>query len=212
MQRVRGESYIIGIDEVGRGPLAGPICVGAVIMPSALSRRDFRGLKDSKQLSAKQREEWAARVREDARLRFATAMVEAHSIDEIGIVRAGNLAVTRALARLERLFGDVPLERLEIRLDAGLRAPLRFARQRSIVRGDETEVSIALASIVAKVKRDACMKRLAARYPEYGFELHKGYGTALHREAIRSFGLCELHRESFCRRIAGGLRAPEKSL
>ncbi|OGG69294.1 hypothetical protein A3F27_01365 [Candidatus Kaiserbacteria bacterium RIFCSPHIGHO2_12_FULL_53_13] len=204
--------FVIGIDEVGRGPLAGPICVGAVIMPAALSRKDFRGLKDSKKLSAKQRGEWAARVRADARLSFATAMVGPRTIDKIGIVHAGNLAVARALGRLARFFTDVSLEHHQVLLDAGLRAPYSFKHQKSLIRGDETEVSIALASIVAKVKRDAHMERLAARYPEYGFELHKGYGTTFHIRAIRSFGPCELHRESFCRGIARGLHAPGKSL
>ena len=204
---VRVAKYIIGIDEVGRGPLAGPICVGAVLIPEALSWKDFHGLKDSKQLSAQKREEWAARAENDARVRFATAMVSAPLIDRMGITRAAHLAVARSLKRLKRFSGAL-LENCKIVLDAGLRAPKNFKDQESIVRGDETEVSIALASIVAKVRRDAYMARSALRYPNYGFEIHKGYSTALHRRAIMKSGLCPLHRRSFCTK----LRNARKSL
>ena len=193
--------YVIGIDEVGRGPLAGPICVGAVLVPQKLSWKDFRGLKDSKKLSAKQREEWAARVACDPRLKSATAMVSAAVIDEKGIVYAAKTAVARALNILNEFVRRESLGDAAILLDAGLRAPAKFTNQISLVRGDETEVPIALASIMAKVARDRLMVRLAKRYPKYGFESHKGYGTAFHRRVIRKSGLCEIHRRSFCTRL-----------
>lgn len=186
--------YVIGIDEAGRGPLAGPVSVGAIRIPARLnSWKRFRNLRDSKHLSEKQRESWFASIRSDGRIRHARAMVGARTIDRIGIVRAGNLAVARALRRLK------PARQTMVLLDAGLRAPRRFEKQESIIHGDETIPVIALASVVSKVVRDRALCRLAKRYPHYRFEVHKGYGTKAHYRALAKHGLSLIHRRTFCK-------------
>lgn len=190
--------YLIGIDEVGRGPLAGPLCVGACAVETDKSRiccRAFRGAKDCKQLSPAQREEWFAVLKENesrGMMRFATAFVGQKLIDARGISHALTTAICRVLRRL----GLSPLY-CRVLLDGGLRAPRSFLFQKTIIRGDETEPLIALASIVAKVRRDRKMVRLAKQFPQYGFEKHKGYGTRAHYEALRKHGMCEIHRRSF---------------
>jgi len=196
--------YIIGIDEAGRGALAGPVCVGAVLYPedfdwqaafSIVTRRGMVVLKDSKQLSSQQRELLYEFIVQNGRLRHAFALVDARAIDTIGIVNAGHEAAAIALSRL-----GVSPERAEVLLDAGLRAPSVWT-QRSIIRGDETVPAIALASIVAKVTRDRLMEEVAQLYSAYRFEEHKGYGTLAHRQAIARKGLCDLHRTTFCSRL-----------
>ncbi len=194
--------YVIGIDEAGRGALAGPVCVGAVLMPEDLdwreayalvTRRGAPVLRDSKKLSAQQRDMLYAYIAAHGRLRHASALVEARVIDSIGIVNAAYEAAARAIADL----GITP-SRVEVLLDAGLRVPSRW-EQRSFVRGDESIPAIALASIVAKVTRDRHMEELAGDYALYGFPAHKGYGTLAHRKEIRRHGLSDLHRATFCR-------------
>lgn len=193
--------YSIGIDEAGRGALAGPVCVGAVLYPEDFDWRDAfaivsRGgkpvLRDSKKLSAQQRATLYDYITQSGRLRHAFALVDAKAIDSIGIVNAAHEAVAIALSRLE-----IAPDRVEVLLDAGLRAPERW-QQRSIVRGDETVPSIALASVIAKVTRDRLMEEIALLYTAYQFQDHKGYGTLSHRRAIAREGLCELHRTTFC--------------
>lgn len=187
---------MIGVDEAGRGPLAGPVSVGVVLIPTRLNSWErFRNLRDSKHLSGRQRETWFARIKKDERIRHARAMVGAATIDKIGIVRAGNLAVARALRRLG------PARHTRLLLDAGLRAPRHFEKQKSIVHGDETVPAIALASIVSKVVRDRALCRLAKRYPQYRFEIHKGYGTKAHYRALAKHGLSMIHRQTFCTRL-----------
>lgn len=191
--------YVIGVDEAGRGPLAGPVAVGVILLPARLnSWKRFQNLRDSKHLSKRQRESWFARIRSDGRIRHARAMVGARVIDRIGIVRAGNLAVARALRRLK------PARGTKVLLDAGLRAPRRFEKQKSIVRGDETIPAIALASVVSKVVRDRALCRLAKRYPRYRFEIHKGYGTEEHYRMLGKYGLSIIHRRTFCTRLRRG--------
>jgi ribonuclease HII len=185
--------YIIGIDEVGRGALAGPVAVGAVLVPSNLSWMDFEGLKDSKKLSEKKREEWFEKVRTSDVLTFKVALVEAAFIDKEGIVPACLRAAIGAVDALSIDCKDV-----EVLCDSGLSVPPKWT-QKSIVRGDESEVAIALASIVAKVTRDRLMVELSQKYPKYKFERHKGYGTKLHMDAIRRFGVCDIHRKTFCK-------------
>jgi len=195
--------HTIGIDEVGRGPLAGPVAVGVV----AVSRkhmpvfvRMFRDVKDSKQLSEKAREVWFGKLRnarEEGTLDYTVAMVGAPSIDRIGIVRSIRIAMARALTRLA-----CDPRQSRVLLDGSLYAPTAYSDQRTIIRGDESERIIATASIVAKVTRDRKMKRLARQFPDYGFERHKGYGTAEHIEAIRSCGkITGIHRQSFLGKI-----------
>ncbi|NTV44459.1 MAG: ribonuclease HII [Candidatus Yonathbacteria bacterium] len=193
-------AYTIGIDEAGRGPLAGPVSVGVVAIPA--EHRDavlemfalLQG-RDSKKWSEKRREEWFEQICEAKRaglVTFSGVMVGARSIDEMGIVYTINAAMARGLERLE----VDPVE-ARVLLDGGLRAPAMYANQESIVKGDEKEIVIAMASIVAKVTRDRHMRSLAEKYPVYGFGVHKGYGTAKHYAAIEEHGMCEEHRRSF---------------
>ena len=187
--------YVIGIDEAGRGPLAGPVSVGAVLLPFRFNKRAFKGIKDSKQLTLDQREKWYTFLQKEEQkgsLKYAVSFSDASVIDRRGIVPA----IRQALARcLHKLNAD-PSECL-ILLDGSLKAPPEFTFQKTIIRGDETEVPISLASVAAKVERDRRMVRLAKRYPAYKFDLHKGYGTLTHRTLIRKLGLCDLHRRTF---------------
>lgn len=197
-------NYVVGIDEAGRGPLAGPICAAAIAFPPNVKHSVFNiwgkgGIRDSKKLSEIQREKIFAKLQELKKKRkvdFAAAMVGAVIIDRIGISRATALAVARALKKLSLIPSDT-----KILLDGLLHAPKIYQNQKTIIKGDEKEPLIALASIVAKVKRDRKMRRLSKKYPKYGlykFEIHKGYGTALHLKMIRQFGLSSIHRRSFC--------------
>lgn len=194
--------YLIGVDEVGRGPIAGPLCVGACLMRAGDRRRVFaslRGVRDSKQLSPEERLRWYARIRmtsERGTLTAVTSFVRERVIDRRGISAALTLATRRCLNKF-----SVSPEHVLILLDGGIRAPARYPFQKTIIDGDETETLIALASIVAKVRRDRWMIRLARRFPEYGFERHKGYGTKKHYEALREFGPCEIHRRSFLKSL-----------
>lgn len=190
----RRVKYVIGVDEVGRGPLAGPVAVGAILIP--VSRvREFVGVKESKQLSEKKRELWFGEIKEkckDRETRYAVSLVSPQVIDRKGIAYAIRLALARSL---EKLDAD-PKETLVL-LDGGLFAPEKYTDQRTIVGGDRREIPIALASIAAKVTRDRRMRRLDNKYPGYGFAAHKGYGTALHIRAIRQSGPIPEHRVSF---------------
>ncbi|HEY4496453.1 MAG TPA: ribonuclease HII [Candidatus Paceibacterota bacterium] len=192
--------YLVGIDEVGRGPLAGPVAVGVFILKenqkrfSLFYKKGKTFLRDSKKLSEKQREEWFEIIRaerERGALDFSVSFVSHTMIDKRGLVWALRVAIRHSLARL------LISANAEIFLDGGLRAPEHFKNQWTIIKGDEKVPVIALASIVAKVSRDRLMVRLAKKYPEYGFEKHKGYGTAAHFSAIKKYGLCPIHRRSF---------------
>lgn len=189
---------MVGIDEAGRGPLAGPVAVGACRIFAKDTKR-FAGFRDSKQLSEKAREEWLLRMRnwkKESVIDFAVCFASAQIIDKRGITFAVRDALRRALIKL----APDPAK-TKVLLDGGLKAPEIFKNQQTIVKGDGKEPAIALASIAAKVSRDRLMKRLAKKYPSYSFEVHKGYGTAIHRTAIRVFGLSPEHRISFCRNI-----------
>ena len=193
--------YLVGIDEVGRGPLAGPVAVGVLVMKTKSVKR-FRlfyqkgetFLRDSKKLSEKQREEWFEIIcaeRQRGALDFSVSFVSHIMIDKRGLAWALRTATARALTRLA-----IPTDSA-IFLDGGLRAPEIFKNQKTIIKGDEKIPVIALASIVAKVTRDHLMIRMAEKYPQYGFEKHKGYGTKEHFAAIKKHGLCPIHRRSF---------------
>ena len=191
--------YLIGIDEAGRGPLAGPVAVGAVLVPVDFDWKLVEGVRDSKKLSEKRREEIFARASELEKshsLRYAVSTSSAAYIDRYGIVPAIKRALAEALSRFEIEPGDC-----RVMLDGSLSAPGEYIHQETIIRGDDTEPCISLASIMAKVTRDRLMKRLSPKYPEYDFHVHKGYGTAAHRKLIVGHGLCELHRTTFCSRI-----------
>lgn len=187
--------FILGVDEAGRGPLAGPVSVGVIAVPEGFDvALEFPGVADSKKLSEKKREEifemLIARVASgDAR--FAVEFESAETIDREGIVPA----VRRALARgVNALAPDAAL--VKIQLDGALRAPPEYA-QETIIHGDALIPIISLASVAAKVLRDRLMCDLAKQYPEYGFEKHKGYGTKAHYEMLLKYGPCNIHRRSF---------------
>jgi ribonuclease HII len=196
MEGMDKKAICIGIDEVGRGPIAGPVCVGAFMWKGSPVRNFPKGLllRDSKKLYEKQREKWFDLVlgwKSEDKCNFAVSYVEAKEIDEIGIAPAVSKALNNSLHALTR---DTTAA---ILLDGGLKAPAEFVRQKTIIKGDEKESIISLASIVAKVSRDNLMKKYSKTYPEYGFHLHKGYGTKAHYDAIKKYGLTPLHRASF---------------
>ncbi|MBX4210563.1 ribonuclease HII [Candidatus Parcubacteria bacterium] len=191
--------YIIGIDEVGRGPLAGPVAVGAFCIPAELNQKMFRGVRDSKQLTPLARDEWYEKIRKwqsDKLVRFHVSYVGNESIDRQGINRAIALALKRSLYKLELLPQDCT-----VLLDGGLRAPDHFLSQKTIIRGDESEPVISLASIVAKVRRDRLMAKFSQIFDKYGFERHKGYATREHFERILEHGPCAIHRMSFLKSL-----------
>lgn len=174
-----------GVDEAGRGPLAGPVVAAAVILPPGAS---LSGLNDSKKLSPRRRERLAAEIRTTA-LAWAVAEASAAEIDEWNILRATLRAMARAVAGL-------PVTPDEVRVD-GNQAPALAVPVRTIIGGDALEPAIMAASILAKTHRDARLVALDARYPEYGFARHKGYGTAAHLAALARLGPCPEHRRSF---------------
>lgn len=189
--------WIIGVDEVGRGPLAGPITVAAVAAPMNLESRiwNLANIRDSKKLTALQREVWNRTIR--GHFSYAVSSVHPLTIDKRGISYAAKLAVKRCLKKLSAKF-HIPNSRFLVLLDGGLYAPSEYKNQQTIIKGDEKVPIIAAASIVAKVHRDRYMIRLHKKYPSYGFDKHKGYGTVMHQEAIIKNGLSEVHRKSFC--------------
>ena len=192
----KGFFAVAGVDEVGRGPLAGPVVCAAVILPLEEERR-IRGIDDSKKLSAKRREELAARIRDAARA-FAVEEVSAAVIDEINILQATRLCMKRAVEKLTP-SADMVLTDGNMTLDVAL-------PQRSIVKGDALVASIGAASILAKVYRDALMRAYGEQYPEYGFDRNAGYGTAAHIAAIREVGICPIHRRTFVTKFWDGKR------
>ena len=189
--------FMLGVDEAGRGPLAGPIAVAALRIryKQKKMKQLFRGIRDSKKFSEKQREEWFAKFKKLKKrgiLKYAVAFSGAGTIDHYGIVGA----TKKALARVFKKIVINPKES-EILLDGTLYAPKKYTNQKTIIRGDDNVPIIAAASIVAKVLRDRKMKRLSKKFPEYSFEIHKGYGTALHYRKLKKHGPCIIHRRSF---------------
>lgn len=183
--------YIAGLDEAGRGALAGPVAVGAVILPNdqTLLSATLSGARDSKQMTPRQRERLAIRIKEVA-LNWSVGFADAHEIDSQGIVRATRLAAIRALHQFllspQYLLTDFRLELPQLEIS-----------QTSLVKGDVHCLSIACASILAKTERDAQMQKLDSKYPGYELGKHKGYGTQAHRSALKRLGLSEIHRRSF---------------
>lgn len=178
-------TLICGIDEAGRGPLAGPVFAAAVILDPA---RPITGIADSKVLSAPRREALAAEIRLNAAA-WAVASASVEEIDTLNILRASLLAMRRAVAGLEVVPGEVLVD--------GLHCPALSVPARGVVRGDATLACIAAASILAKVARDAEMHALHRIHPWYGFDRHKGYPTVAHLAALRAHGACSAHRRSF---------------
>ncbi|MBQ3072215.1 MAG: ribonuclease HII [Oscillospiraceae bacterium] len=186
-----GVRTICGVDEAGRGPLAGPVCAAAVILPSGLV---IDGLDDSKKLTEAKREALFPVICEQA-LAYGIGFADEKEIDEINILQATFAAMRRAIAQLSR--------KPELALVDGNRAADFGLPVQTVVKGDSLSANIAAASVLAKVTRDRYMKELAVQYPEYGFEVHKGYGTKRHYEALREHGPCPAHRRTFLRSFYG---------
>ena len=186
-----GYKMICGVDEAGRGPLAGPVCAAAVILPKGL---ELPGLNDSKKLTDKKRRELFPLIKEQA-IAYGIGLASHEEIDEINILQATYLAMERAIAQLEG--------KADFALIDGNRAKDFGLPVRTVVKGDSLSASIAAASILAKVTRDDIMLELAETYPEYGFEIHKGYGTKAHYDALRLHGHSPIHRMTFLRKFYG---------
>lgn len=194
------KKYIIGIDEVGRGPLAGPVFVvtAYLLKDFKIRNRELGRLADSKKLSPAARERWFRYFKNHPEIKFAVAKVSPQIIDKINISRAANLAALRAFRKISNTYHLSP-KTYRIYLDGGLYLGNGKNRLpgKTIIKGDEKITAIKIASIIAKVKRDALMNRLAKKYPRYGLEIHKGYGTRAHFVAIKKLGPSEIHRLTF---------------
>ena len=194
--------FVAGVDEVGRGPLAGPIAVCAVVYDTILHEEivaAIPGVRDSKQLPMHKREviaRLAKNLAKEGRISYAVAFVSSGVIDARGLTHAARLATKRALKRA----GARPNTTLVL-LDGGLHAPKIFRAQKTIIRGDQTQFIISLASVIAKVARDKRMVRLSEEFPKYGFDGHKGYGTDSHVRAIKKHGVLQIHRKTFIKNI-----------
>lgn len=186
-------SYIAGIDEAGRGPLAGPVVAACCILPKDT---EILFLNDSKKLSEKRREALLPEIEEKA-LAYGYGIVDEKRIDEINILNATYEAMRLAISEVKNKLGAFP----DILLNDAVTIPGVSIPQVPIIKGDAKSLSIAAASIIAKVTRDHIMLDYAEKYPQYGFQKHKGYGTKQHIEAIKSFGPCEIHRMSFLKNL-----------
>lgn len=187
----KGYTAICGVDEAGRGPLAGPVCAAAVILPKDL---EIPGLNDSKKLTDKKRRELYPVIREKA-LAYGIGFASHEEIDRINILQATFLAMQRAIDQLE---GKADFALIDGNREKDFGIPVQ-----TVVKGDSLSASIAAASILAKVTRDDVMLEMAKEYPEYGFEVHKGYGTKQHYEALRQYGHCPIHRVTFLKKFYG---------
>ncbi len=191
----RGFDHVIGVDEVGRGPLAGPVVAAAVAFQSQLSFDWWVDIKDSKKLSERKRQQLTELIRENSKSAVGLATVE--EIEQLNILSASLLAMNRAVRALK-----LPLPNSAVLVDGNNLIPELFCKQqRAIVKGDDLIHTIAAASILAKVTRDQMMQEFAGKYPEYEFDKHKGYGTRAHITAIKKYGLSPIHRASFCGKI-----------
>ena len=193
--QAKGYRYIVGVDEVGRGPLAGPVVCAAVVMP--LDEADLIvGVDDSKKVSAKKREQLSELIKEKA-IAYTMVEVSEKTIDEINILEATKLGMKRAVEGLTLPDGSRP----EIVITDGNMTLDIDLPQFSVVHGDALSYSIGAASIIAKVYRDAMMDEYAKEYPHYGFDQNKGYGTAAHIQGIKEHGLCPIHRRTFTKKF-----------
>ena len=186
-----GYTVICGVDEAGRGPLAGPVCAAAVILPRG---HQIPGLNDSKKLTDKKRRELFPLIKEQA-IAYGIGMANHEEIDEINILQATYLAMERAISQLEG--------KADMALIDGNRAKDFGMAVQTVVKGDSLSANIAAASVLAKVTRDDLMVEMAKEFPGYGFEVHKGYGTKAHYEALRNMGPCAIHRMTFLKKFYG---------
>lgn len=187
----KGIQMVCGVDEAGRGPLAGPVCAAAVILPPNI---DIPGLNDSKKLSDKKRRELFPIIKEKA-IAYGIAFADHTEIDTVNILQATYLAMERAISQLQ--------VKPEFALIDGNRAKDFGLPVKTVVHGDSLSASIAAASILAKVTRDDWMEKVAIQYPQYKFEVHKGYGTKAHYEALDQYGPCDIHRITFLKKRYG---------
>ncbi|MDO8663715.1 MAG: ribonuclease HII [Candidatus Wildermuthbacteria bacterium] len=202
----KGYQYVAGLDEAGRGPLAGPVVAGAVVIKNCKFKIKNLKLRDSKQLSAKQREYFYEILTSHKEVRWGIGIVSEKVIDKINILQATKLAMEKAVINLDK---KIKKQRIQKTSDRGNFVSIEFLildgnfkinfsiPQKSIVKGDEKVFSCAAASILAKVTRDRLMMRYHKKYPRYHFDLHKGYGTRLHLKRLKRFGRCAIHRNSF---------------
>lgn len=187
----KGYKLVCGVDEAGRGPLAGPVCAAAVILPP---NADIPGLNDSKKLSDKRRRELFPIIKEQA-LAYGIAFADESEIDEINILQATFRAMEKAVSALSVKPDYVLVD--------GNKLPQLPVEAQAVVHGDSLSASIAAASVLAKVTRDDIMLEMARTYPDYGFEIHKGYGTKAHYDALRTHGPCKIHRMTFLKKFYG---------
>ncbi|MBQ7596569.1 MAG: ribonuclease HII [Clostridia bacterium] len=189
--RAKGYKIICGVDEAGRGPLAGPVCAAAVILPQGCV---IDGLNDSKKLTEKKREALYDVIKEKA-LAYSIAMASEKEIDEINILQATFLAMKRAVDSLETKPDYILVD--------GNRDPRLGIDTELVIKGDSLSASIAAASVLAKVTRDRFMLEIDKKYPQYQFSKHKGYGTKLHYEMLEQYGISDIHRRSFLKKLTG---------
>ena len=185
----KGIKTICGVDEAGRGPLAGPVCAAAVILPSHL---ELPGLNDSKKLTDKKRRELYPIIKEQA-IAYGIGFASEEEIDEINILQATFLAMQRAI---DQLGGKAEFALIDGNREKDFGLPVM-----TVVKGDSRSANIAAASVLAKVTRDLYMEELAKEYPQYGFEIHKGYGTKAHYAALTEHGACPAHRMTFLKKF-----------
>lgn len=196
--------FVVGVDEVGRGPLAGPVTIGVVVCEEKIYKNLKKNKKlpplgrDSKKLKEKDRDRYVEvlwELQKQGKISFSINHISNNIIDSKGISFAIKKGIKDAFKKLK-----LKIKSSEVRLDGGLKAPEGF-KQKTIIKGDEKEKIIAWASILAKVSRDELITKMALKYPDYGLEVHKGYGTAKHIEAIQKYGISKVHRLSFCKSI-----------
>jgi len=184
----RGFNFVVGLDEAGRGPLAGPVVAGAILLPKNFNSKKIK-VNDSKKLSEKQREEIYGKIVACPEIKWGVGIVSEKIIDKINILEATKLAMQKAIK-------DLGCNVDHLLLDGNFKIYCATP-QKSIIKGDQKVFSIAAASIIAKVTRDRIMDKYNDKYPEYGFKKHKGYPTKFHRQKIKELGFCKIHRRSF---------------
>lgn len=193
----KGYSLIAGVDEVGRGPLAGPVVAAACIFDRDV---DIVGIDDSKKLSEKKREQFFDEIKDKA-LAYGIGEASCEVIDEINILEATKLAMKRAIDEADKMLESKGRDRIQIVIFDAVKINDLKKEQMSVIKGDQTYFSVAAASILAKVTRDNLMKEYDKVYPEYGFASNKGYGTKAHYEGIKKAGITEIHRKSFLKNL-----------
>ena len=191
----RGLKFVAGLDEAGRGPLAGPVVASAVCI-DCNCKFLLKGINDSKKLSEKQRDFFYEKLTNDKNIKWGVGIVSEKVIDKINILQATKLAMQKAV---DDLLCDTDVEYLILDGNFTLRQAQgkKYIPQKSVIKGDQKVMSVAVASIIAKVTRDKIMQKYHKQFPQYGFDKHKGYGTELHRQKLKELGPCKIHRKTF---------------